>query len=106
VDGIIGGENNGPLSPDEKRAGVLIAGFDPLAVDIVGCRLMGFDWKKLKWATDFVENERFNCFVRDISSIRIKSWTDEFLNMFETNDKLLDFLPHPGWRGYVELSEE
>jgi uncharacterized protein (DUF362 family) len=106
VDGIIGGENNGPLSPDEKRAGIVIAGSDPLAVDIVGCRLMGFDWKKLKWATDLVENERFNCFVRDISSIKIRSWTDEFLNMFEKNDKLLDFLPHPGWRGYVELSEE
>lgn len=44
IDGIIGGENNGPLTPDEKKGGIVISGFNLLAVDIVGARLMGFDW--------------------------------------------------------------
>ena len=49
IDGLIGGENNGPLEPDEKKSGVVIAGSNPLAVDIVATRLMGFDWQKLRW---------------------------------------------------------
>ncbi len=43
VDGIIGGEGNGPTAPDPVVSGVLIGGTDPAAVDAVACRLMGFD---------------------------------------------------------------
>lgn len=43
VDGIVGGEGNGPLCPDEVRSGVLVAGTNPAAVDAVCARLMGFD---------------------------------------------------------------
>jgi len=43
VDGIIGGEGDGPLRPDPVRAGVLLAGTDPSEVDAVAARLMGFD---------------------------------------------------------------
>jgi len=48
VDGVIGGENNGPLNADPIESGVLLAGDNFLAVDIVGSRLMGFDPKKIK----------------------------------------------------------
>jgi hypothetical protein len=43
VDGIVGGEGEGPLMPSPKRAGVLLAGFDPLSVDVVATQVMGFD---------------------------------------------------------------
>ncbi len=43
VDGIIGGEGNGPLCPDAVASGVLFAGNNPAVVDAVACRLMGFD---------------------------------------------------------------
>jgi len=48
VDGIIGGEGNGPMAPDPKECGVLVAGTNPIAVDSVCCALMGFDWRKLR----------------------------------------------------------
>jgi uncharacterized protein (DUF362 family) len=48
VDGIIGGEGNGPMSPDPKSIGVVLAGTHPVAVDCVAASLMGFDWKKLR----------------------------------------------------------
>ncbi len=48
VDGIIGGEGNGPMAPEPKPAGVIIAGAHPLAVDCVAASLMGFDWQKLR----------------------------------------------------------
>ena len=43
VDGIIGGEGNGPLCPDAVSSGVLIAGDNPAELDAVACRLMGFE---------------------------------------------------------------
>ena len=42
VDGIIGGEGDGPVLAMPKVSGVLLAGFNPMAVDICATRLMGF----------------------------------------------------------------
>ncbi len=100
VDGIVGGENNGPLAPDEKRAGVVIGGPNPLAVDIIGARLIGFDWQELKWVRRLVDLD----FVSDPSELRIESNIPQFTAMFETQDPLLDFVPHMGWQGHLELA--
>lgn len=43
VDGIIGGEGNGPICPDPVESGVLLTGINPAVVDAVAARLMGFD---------------------------------------------------------------
>lgn len=43
IDGIVGGEKNGPLHCLEKPAGILCGGDDPYAVDRAATRLMGFD---------------------------------------------------------------
>jgi uncharacterized protein (DUF362 family) len=103
IDGIIGGENNGPLLPEAKRAGVVLAGCNPLAVDIVATRLMGLQWQKLKWIEDLLRSERLGCFVREASEIKIASNQSDFENMFEHNGRLLGFKPHPGWQGYLEI---
>jgi uncharacterized protein (DUF362 family) len=47
VDGIVAGEGNGPLDPTPKRAGWVIAGFNPVAVDLACALLMGFDYRRL-----------------------------------------------------------
>jgi hypothetical protein len=43
VDGIIGGQGNGPTDPEPVQSNVLIAGSNPAEVDAVAARLMGFD---------------------------------------------------------------
>jgi len=43
VDGIVGGEGNGPLCPEPVASRVLLSGTDPAAVDALACRLIGFD---------------------------------------------------------------
>src|SRR6185436_2069191 len=40
VDGIIAGEGNGPMSPDPKPCGVVMAGLHPVAVDCAAAELM------------------------------------------------------------------
>ena len=47
VDGIIGGEGNGPTDPEPVGSNVLIAGGNPAEVDAVAARLMGFDIERV-----------------------------------------------------------
>ena len=55
IDGIVGGENKGPLEPDPNRSGVMLASENFLAADIVGARLMGFDPLKIKMFSKLLE---------------------------------------------------
>jgi len=48
IDGIVGGEGEGPLAADPRYEGVLVAGFDPVSVDIVATKIMGFDPKQVR----------------------------------------------------------
>ena len=43
VDGIVGGEGNGPLNPDPADSRVMIFGDNPAVVDACAARLIGFD---------------------------------------------------------------
>lgn len=43
VDGIVGGQGNGPLDADPAPSSVVLAGFSPLAVDAVSAAAAGFD---------------------------------------------------------------
>ena len=60
VDGIIGGEGNGPMSPDAIEAGVILAGTHPAAVDVTAATLMGFDWKRIRMLKNVFEIRRKN----------------------------------------------
>ena len=47
VDGIVGGEGNGPIDPEPVFSNVLIAGNNPAEVDAAAARVMGFDIEQL-----------------------------------------------------------
>jgi uncharacterized protein (DUF362 family) len=47
VDGIVGGQGNGPIDPDPVFSNVLIAGENPAEIDAVAARLMGFAIERL-----------------------------------------------------------
>ena len=47
VDGIVGGQGNGPTDPEPVHSNVLIAGGNPAEVDAAAARLMGFDIGRL-----------------------------------------------------------
>jgi uncharacterized protein (DUF362 family) len=52
VDGIVGMEGNGPISGTPVEAGLLVFGDDPVATDVVGARLMGFDPEKVTYVAE------------------------------------------------------
>lgn len=47
VDGVIGGDDDGPACPDAYSSGVILAGHYPVAVDSSAARLMGSDPSRL-----------------------------------------------------------
>ncbi len=49
VDGIVAMEGNGPIQGTAKRAGVLVAGTDPIAVDATCCRIMALDPQRIEY---------------------------------------------------------
>jgi len=103
IDGVIGGENKGPLVPDPKPAGVLIGGEDLLAVDIVTTRLMGLDYQKLK------QYSRLNGSIYDFGersndNIEVVADEQEIVGcLLNRTSRFFDFKPHPGWVGRVEI---
>ncbi len=46
LDGLIGGHRESPLSPSPVKSGILMAAFNPLALDAVATAMMGFDVNK------------------------------------------------------------
>jgi hypothetical protein len=107
VDGILGGEEEGPLAPTPKAGGVLIAGENLLAVDLVGTRLMGFDWQKLKKLRWLVGQSPQDFGVHDPKLIEIASNVPDWLELMR-NEMAPDlaFVPHPAWKGHIELDVE
>ena len=57
IDGVLAGEGEGPLAPSDVPLGAVIAGTDPIAVDLVAVRLMGFDEQKLAKLRGPMEDE-------------------------------------------------
>ena len=43
VDGVVGGEGNGPLAPEPVHSGFVVCGANPWAVDRVATKEMGLD---------------------------------------------------------------
>ena len=48
VDGVIAGEGYGPLWPTAKPAGIVIGGWNPLAIDTLGAMVIGYDPMKVR----------------------------------------------------------
>lgn len=106
VDGITGGENDGPLKPTPKRCGCLVAGRNPWAVDMTTARLMGFDIAKLKLFQG-VPAGRPLTGRPELSNVMVH-FDHEVVSggqFFDRGnaDRLFEFAPHPSWQGHVEV---
>ncbi len=106
IDGIIGGEGNGPLFPAERNIGLIISGYNYLAVDVVAARLMGFDWRKLAWVTDLLNNKQYDFYVKTPGDIVVISNDEQFTNALDSESVFFDFAPHPGWIGHIEAGRK
>lgn len=104
VDGIIAGEKDGPVSPDPVKAGVLMAGFNPVAMDDVACTLMGFDISKIKLVSKAEDETIANrLFYGNRNEIIVVGNEDKQNIISFSKNHNLHFEPHPNWKGHIEL---
>ena len=103
IDGIIGGDNNGPLTPDPVRSGVLVAGTDLLATDLAATALMGFDPMRLRLYKALLNDPSFGfefASLEDISvTSNVSAWNTTVQDLAQS---YLTYRPHPGWVGQIE----
>jgi hypothetical protein len=108
MDGFIAGEKNGPVGVDAVPAGVVMAAYNPVAMDLAAASLMGFDVRKIPmiWNTfggrDGLNGTAPSLFDGDENQVTVNTgdriWTfEKFLDEFN-----LRFEPHPNWKGNVE----
>jgi uncharacterized protein (DUF362 family) len=105
LDGIVAGEGEGPLAPRDVPLGLVLAGLDPVALDLAALRLMGFDAERIPKVCEPMRapGPRITA-VRTPEEVQVAE-----LGASGTNVRALGevatvhaFAPHSGWRGHVE----
>ena len=104
VDGIIAGEGNGPMAPDPKPCGVLVGGFNPVAVDTVCATLMGFDYQRLPVVARAWQSRHLPLVDYTPEEIDCRSnapeWAGSLAELWRAAH--FAFRPHFGWKGRIE----
>jgi hypothetical protein len=99
VDGVYGGENDGPILPSVRRDGVLIASLNPVLVDLVTCLLMGLDPEGIKQVRQAFEIRRYPLISQSYEEVM------EHLKECVRNDGWplpdLAYRLAEGWEGHV-----
>jgi len=108
VDGIVGGQGNGPEAPDSFVSKMLIAGENPVSVDCVCAKLMGFDYKKIPALKNAfkIKNDHYPLLNFDYNDIVVKSDSlSKFCKTLKSIEKryCYQFTPHFGWKRFIEL---
>jgi len=105
VDGIVGGEGNGPLDPTPRPAGVIVAGVNPLAVDSTCTRIMGFNYRRLPILHRALDEHPLRLADFELDEICCTSNDPRFCGPLNECSSLLPaFTPHFGWKGQVVKS--
>lgn len=108
VDGIISGEGNGPEAPTPKKTGLLFAGANPVALDAVCAKFMGFDWQKIPTIQRAFAIQQYPLCNFNYQDIELVSSNPQY------NKKIIDIAsanlpqlnPHFGWKNFIELENE
>lgn len=100
VDGVIGGESEGPLKPTSISSGILAFGTDPLLIDACMASLIGFDINKIPSINRALRNALFGYGISQLLN------EDILLNgekvPFDKIETKCKFLPSEGWQNHIE----
>lgn len=104
VDGIIGGEGNGPIDPDPVASNVIIAGGNPAEVDAVAAKLMGFAIDRVPIVIRAFDDHEWPIACTPLDELRcFDERFDLELSIHEVPPALPGgFRPHPGWPDVIQ----
>lgn len=101
VDGVVAGQAEGPLTPQRADCGVIIGGRNPVAVDLVCSRIIGFDYKKIPTLTRALNSKKYQLFGGELRDLLIESEISNGIDDIHTQfcNKLK---PSASWKGHIE----
>ena len=105
VDGVVGGDREGPLHPRPRPAGVLVMGDDAVAVDSVCAAVMGFDPLRIPTLSN-TSRTPYWIGSNDLDTISVVSNAPGWQNWRRLNWPNLAFEASEGWRGWLELEPD
>ena len=100
VDGILGGQKNGPFCPVSKQSNVLLAGDDLLEVDTVASRLMGFNVMEIPYLRFLINQSSI-----DRSDIELIAPDFDVNTFFDNKKRHLDFEPPSNWQNLLNQTD-
>jgi uncharacterized protein (DUF362 family) len=107
LDGVVAGEGEGPLAPRDRPLGAVLASLDPIALDLLALRLMGFDEQRIPKVREAMRDRelRFTA-VSSPEDVEVAEVAEDGRTLrsagLEEYRAREPFLAHPGWRGQVE----
>ena len=108
VDGIVGGDGDGPAAPDACASGLLVGGGNPVAVDCFATRLMGFDPMRLPVLREAFANSELPLVNFRYQDIAVRSNVPGWSKSLEAiqQEDCFQYRAHFGWRGAMEWRGE
>jgi uncharacterized protein (DUF362 family) len=103
IDGIVGGEGDGPVIPTPKPCGVLVGGFNPLAVDLCATRLMGFDYRRFPQFENALKVKKYPLMRFAPDEIMCTSNHPTWCDILQNPEAAFRFEPAAGWMGQIEI---
>ncbi len=103
VDGVVAGQGEGPLLPERADCGVIVGGCNPVAVDLVCAKMIGFDYEKIPTLTRALNSRKYELFAGELRELIIESEITDGIDDIDTQfcNKLK---PPASWKGHIELS--
>lgn len=104
VDGVVAGQGEGPLLPQRADCGVIIGGCNPVAVDLVCSKIIGFDYQKISTLTRALSSKKYRLFCGELRDLVIESESIDGIDDIQTQfcNKLK---PTVSWKGHIELNK-
>jgi len=105
IDGVVSGEGRGPIRPKPRNDGLVIAGRDFAATDLVATRLMGFDSWKIPILREALSSKDHRVTkVTEAHEIRCVSNREKWRRIWQLRKAdLLNFEAPLSWRDHIEL---
>lgn len=104
VDGIVIGENEGPISTTPRKLGAIIIGESRPVVDIVCSNLMGYDYKKIPMINYALKNHKWPL-SENINNYKVILNDEEYSLDDFLEKNFICAVPPIGWQNYIEKNK-
>lgn len=92
IDGVVGGDHNGPFLPSRKEARIIVSGENLVYTDAVAVRMMDFEIEEIRYITGLLKAQNL-----DLAKVRIITNDFDVTNFFTSKRPYLNFTPPSGW---------